>query len=106
MNEQFRDKPDASPLSRYDAIGGHATQMLVAPSGSVRCVYTELLDLTKIGRLAISRGSHLEPDDAGRWFADLAPVGGSQLGPFQHRSDALKAEIDWLDTRWLAPTSA
>lgn len=77
-------------------------QLIITPQGGVRCVYTELLDLTRLGRLSISRGSHVEPDDTGCWFADLAPVGGPRLGPFQNRSDALAAENHWLDTHWLS----
>ena len=77
-------------------------QLLIDRDGSVRCVYDETIDLTQLGRLSISRGSHVEPDQAGRWFADLAPVNGPKLGPFDHRSDALRAEAQWLDQHWLA----
>jgi len=79
-------------------------QILIEPGGNVRCVYCETIDLAKIGQLAISRGSHVEPDELGRWFADLAPVGGPQLGPFSCRSDALNAEAAWLEAHWLAQT--
>jgi hypothetical protein len=78
-------------------------QLIISPDGSVRCVYAEMIDLAQLGRLTISRGSHVEPGEAGRWFADLAPVGGPQLGPFPHRSDALNAEAAWLDAHWLSP---
>ena len=78
-------------------------QLIISPDGRVRCVYTETIDLAELGRLTISRGSHVEPDEEGRWFADLAPVGGPQLGPFPHRSDALIAEAAWLDAHWLSP---
>ena len=81
-------------------------QLIIEPDGSVRCVYTETIDLAALGRLTISRGSHVEPDEEGRWFADLAPVGGPQLGPFRHRSEALIAETEWLDAHWLAPASS
>ena len=76
-------------------------QLIINPCGSMRCVYAETIDLAQIGRLTISRASHVEPDDAGDWFADLAPVDGPKLGPFAHRSDALEAEAEWLDTHWL-----
>ena len=79
-------------------------QLLIDRDGSVRCVYDETIDLTQLGRLSISRGSHVEPDKAGRWFADLSPVNGPKLGPFPQRSDALSAEAAWLDAHWL-PTS-
>lgn len=78
-------------------------QLVVQPDGSVRCVYGETLDLQTLGSLEITRGSHVEPDQSGRWFADLSPVAGPRLGPFSHRSDALAAEMDWLEDHWLAP---
>lgn len=78
-------------------------QLIVTSSGSIRCVYAETIDLTRLGRLSISRGSHVEPDDSGQWFANLSPVGGPHLGPFPCRSDALEAEAEWLETNWLVP---
>ena len=78
-------------------------QLLICPDGTIRCVYAETIDLAEIGHVSISRGSHVEPDQDGRWFADLAPVGGPRLGPFAHRSDALNAESEWLHTHWLFP---
>ena len=68
-------------------------QLLISPGGTIRCLYAETIDLAQIGRASISRGSHVEPDQDGRWFADLAPVGGPRLGPFARRSDALNAEV-------------
>ena len=78
-------------------------QLIIDSRGRVRCVYAETIDLAELGRLTISRGSHVEPDEEGRWSADLAPVGGPQLGPFPSRSDALSAEAEWLDAHWLSP---
>lgn len=78
-------------------------QLLIDPRGSVRCVYAETIDLMKIGRLTLTRGSHVEPNFNGQWFADLAPVDGPLLGPFPRRSDALRAEAHWLETHWLMP---
>ena len=78
-------------------------QLIIDPGGSVRCVYAETIDLSEIGRLAISRGSHVEPTPTGHWFVDLGPVGGPRLGPFPRRGDALKAEVEWLHAHWLSP---
>ena len=72
-------------------------QLVVHPGGKLRCVYAETIDLARIGRLRISRASHVEPDEEGRWFADLAPVSGPKLGPYPRRSDALNAEAEWLE---------
>jgi hypothetical protein len=76
-------------------------QIVVHPDGSLRTLYDEAIDLATLGTLSISRASHVEPDDSGRWCADLAPVGGPRLGPFDRRSDALKAEQGWLEANWL-----
>ena len=37
-----------------------------------RCVYDEAIDLSQLGELTIRRASHVEPDDQGLWWADLA----------------------------------
>ena len=58
--------------------------------------------LSELGRLTISRGSQVEPTDAGYWTADLSPVGGPLLGPFESRSAALAAEREWLEQNWLS----
>ncbi len=59
------------------------------------------VDLAALGSPAISRASHVEPDQQGRWWADMAPVGGDVLGPFGTRSEALISEQAWLETHWL-----
>jgi hypothetical protein len=76
-------------------------QLVVAPSGVVRCIYDETIDLAALGSPAISRASHVEPDQQGRWWADLSPVDGAVLGPFPNRSEALAAEHAWLESTWL-----
>jgi hypothetical protein len=76
-------------------------QIVVDPCGVVRCLYCEDLDLAAFGPLRISRASHLDPTGEGRWMADLAPAGGPLLGPFQRRSEALAAEVAWLEQHWL-----
>ena len=78
-------------------------QLVITPDGVVRCLYSEQIDLSSIGQVTISRGSHVEPTVAGRWQADLAPVGGPLLGPFPQRSQALAAEQHWLEQNWLEP---
>ena len=78
-------------------------ELLIHPGGDVRCLYGEEIDLAVLGRLRIERGSHVEPTPDGRWTADLEPVGGPVLGPYDARSEALKAEQDWLLEHWLTP---
>ncbi|WDI42523.1 hypothetical protein [Bremerella sp. P1] len=77
-------------------------QLVISSTGTIRCLYDESLDLHKLGKLSISRGSHVEPNEAGLWYTDLAPVGGPQLGPFGSRSAALTAEVRWLEEHWLS----
>ena len=79
-----------------------AMTLVVQPDGSVRCVYGESLDLAALGPLSIARGSRVEPMPDGRWTADLGPCGGPVFGPFGRRSEALAAELAWLDRHWLA----
>ena len=76
--------------------------LIVEPGGTTRGVYGEAFDLARLGTLAIRRASHVEPDDQGRWWADLSPIDGPTLGPFDRRSDALTAEIGWLESHWLS----
>ncbi len=49
-------------------------QLRVEPDGTVRCLYAEMIELSVIGPLSIRRASHVEPDAAGKWWADLSPV--------------------------------
>jgi len=72
-------------------------RLRVDPGGLVTCVYGEAIDLAALGSLTIRRASHVEPDDQGHWWADLAPVGAARLGPFGWRSEALRAAAAWLD---------
>jgi len=76
-------------------------ELVIETDGTIRCLYEETLDLSSLGSVRIERGSHVEPDSAGRWFADLSPVDGPLLGPFSRRSEALEAEARWLSAHWL-----
>jgi hypothetical protein len=71
-------------------------ELVVAGDGGVRCIYDESLDLRALGKLQITRASHVEPDSEGSWWADIGPVGGPVLGPFRTRGEALAAERKWL----------
>ena len=76
-------------------------ELVVRPNGSVTTLYGEELELSTLGRLSIRRASRVEPDASGRWHADLSPVGGPRLGPFAKRSEALDAEVNWLEAHHL-----
>ena len=75
-------------------------QLLISPQGDVRCLYDESLDLSALGRLTIRRASQVEPTADGQWTAELSPLGGPVLGPFELRSDALAAEVRWIEDHW------
>ena len=80
-------------------------QLIILPTGEIRCLYDEAIDLAAIGHPVISRASHVEPDAEGQWWADLSPVDGPILGPFHQRTEALGAEYVWLEEQWL-PSAA
>jgi hypothetical protein len=75
--------------------------LIVSPDGTIRAIYSEEIELGSLGPVVITRASHVEPNDSGRWLADLTPVAGPVLGPFDLRSEALEAELAWLVTHWL-----
>ena len=74
-------------------------ELVVGVDGMARCIYDEALDLREIGTLKITRASHVEPDRDGYWFADMGPVDGPVLGPYESRTEALGAEREWLARR-------
>jgi len=80
-------------------------ELIIESRGTVRCVYGEDIDLSQLGRLSIQRGSHVEPTPDGQWTADLSPVNGPLLGPYTTRTEALAAEVAWLQDHWLSPVN-
>jgi hypothetical protein len=78
-------------------------KLVIEPTGRVRALYSEEIALDALGRAKIVRASTVEPDRDGRWHADLRLLLGPVLGPFERRSEALAAEVAWLEEHWLAP---
>ena len=78
-------------------------QLVVEQGGTVRCIYSEAIDLHSLGSPHIRRASHVEPTTDGQWTADLSPVDGPTLTAFPTRSQALAAELRWLEEHWLTP---
>ena len=76
-------------------------ELVIGVDGVARCIYAEALDLREIGKLQITRASHVEPDAEGCWWADMGPSGGPVLGPFRSRSEAITAESKRLATTCL-----
>jgi hypothetical protein len=68
------------------------------PDGTAQCLYGENINLAALGNLDIRRASHVEPDPAqpGKWYIDLAPVGGPATYGYDTRAQALAAEEAWL----------
>ena len=71
-------------------------ELIVGADGMARCIYDEALEMRELGKLQITRASHVEPDRDGFWWADMGPVDGPVLGPYGSRSEALGAERRWL----------
>jgi len=74
--------------------------LTIHEDGSIGAIHNDALaDLYDEGQTTIKRASHVEPVDGGEqvnWVADLSPVGGPKLGPYRLRSEALQAEVEWL----------
>jgi hypothetical protein len=70
----------------------------IRPDGTVRFVYDDALrGLLALGQPTIHRASHVEPTPDGLWTADLGPMYGPLLGPFETRAAALDTERAWLE---------
>ena len=70
----------------------------IAPDGEIMFIYNDdLAGLLTLGQAEISRASHVEPEPAGGWAADMSPVAGPKLTGFTLRSEALAAEVEWLN---------
>lgn len=67
-------------------------KIIITPQGRARFLYQEQLSL-RPGK--IERASHVEPEADGWWVTIVQD--GTRLGPFQKRSEALKAEVDYVE---------
>jgi hypothetical protein len=56
----------------------------------------EHAELLAMGKSETRRASHVEPCGS-KWTADMSPVGGPLLGPFDLRQQALDAEVAYLN---------
>ena len=92
------------PISSTPSRVPPPMEIIIEPDGDGHCIYAEDIDLATLGEVGVVRASRVEPDQDGQWWADLSPVSGPTLGPFDRRSDALAAEIDWLRIQWLITT--
>lgn len=70
--------------------------LTISPDGTLSFLWDDTLaPLLNLGSSTIRRASYVEPEGVA-WTADLHPVGGPTLGPFNLRKEALDAEADWL----------
>lgn len=76
--------------------------VVVSTDGGLSSIYCELINFKEFGPSQIRRASHVEPTEDGRWLADLSPSAGPLLGPFDSRSQAIEAEVQWLRDHWFA----
>ena len=97
------DRRSPPPRAAEPAMSGSVQELFIAPDGTARGLYGELIDAGALGPCSVTRASHVEPADDGGWTADLSPIGGPVLGPFPLRSAALAAEAEWLVRNRLMP---
>ncbi len=78
-----------------------AINVLIRPDGSVVMIYQEHLSLTALGPGKVKRASEVNPDGEGKWWAQI--YRGPKLGPFAKRSEAVAAEIRYLEEHLCQP---
>jgi len=72
-------------------------RLSIAPDAEVTMIYNdEAADFFAEGIATTTRASHVEPQGS-EWIADMSPVHGPVLGPFRLRSEALSAEVEYLN---------
>ena len=81
--------------------------IIITPSGNARHIYNDKLQELgdALGSSTTKRASHVEPA-GNKWTADLSPVDGPVLGPYDTRAEALYWEVDYLETRNIPEVTA
>jgi hypothetical protein len=71
----------------------------VETDGTATLIYDDAhADFLAQGTAVVTRASNVEPAPQGAgWVADMSPVGGPTLGPYALRSQALAAEVAYLE---------
>lgn len=75
---------------------------LVFTGGKMLAIYSDTLAtaMRGTGAMSVRRASHVEPSRDGKtWEADMSPVGGKVLRGFKLRSEALAAEVSYLERK-------
>jgi hypothetical protein len=69
---------------------------IIVSGSELRFIHKDdLAETFHAGKAITRRASYVEPGKGG-WNADLRPVNGPVLGPFNRRDTALQAEDNWL----------
>lgn len=73
--------------------------VVIADTGEVRFIYDDdLISVSRqLGAGYTKRASNVDPGQDDMWYADLSPVGGPLLGPYDKRATAIDAEVAWLE---------
>ena len=71
----------------------------VSAEGVVTVIYTETIDLTRLGTLHVERASHVEYDNALQGWIVSFPDGTRLPILFKSRDEALSAEVGHLSAR-------
>ncbi len=76
----------------------NSVELLVQPDGNIRCLYTDLIDLSALGTLHVNRASHVEFNDSDQtWSVRLADTGEVIGKGFKTRTEALEFEVNYLN---------
>lgn len=68
--------------------------------GTINMIYDDSSrELMDNGKLSITRVSNVEPNEKGEWLATLS--NGVILGPYRLRTDALDAEVKYIEENLL-----
>lgn len=74
-------------------------KLKISKSGEITYIYNDLLaGLAQNNGASIRRVSHVEPTADGKWEAQMLDFNVT-LGPFRLRSEALEAEMQFLDEK-------
>jgi len=77
-------------------MNSQSFKLLIKADGEITAIYSDALaEFFAEGKAETTRASHVEPSPDGGWTA--AMVDGPTLGPFRLRSEALAAEMAYLE---------
>lgn len=76
--------------------GGSARHLTTRAANRLACNIGPVCGRIRASRVETAADLGIETSSPHQFFAELAPVGGPCLGPFDEREDAVAAEQDWL----------